>query len=620
MQTFRVWGWVTVVAVGWLATESEAANKAAKRTEHPVARSAQDVAAEVDRLILTELDRARQPVAPIAGDEDFLRRVSFDIAGTPPTPRDVTLFGLNPDPEKRVKVADQLLASPNYGKNWGSYWRDVVFLPATNMRARGANAVFEQWMVEQLNANRKWDQIVTDMLTATGNVGENGATGLIFAHSAEPPEVAAEACRIFLGIQIQCANCHDHPSDVWKREQFHELAAYFPRAALRPVIVDGQQRGFEVVSVNQSRRGGPGGMMPENVERQFALLDRNRDGQIDQREAENSPGGMFARVFERTLLVADINKDKKLSLEEMKGMPAPQLAGRGNAEYYMPDLKDPASRGQLVQPKFFVDESQPGAGLSDEDRRQAAAKAFTDIDNPWFSRAVINRVWNEMLGEGFSMPVDDMGPTRNARYPQALDALAEGFIGSGYDLKWLVKTVVLTQAYQRQVRAKPVSETALPFAAQTPTHLRSDQLYNALATVLGFSEPSAPPLGRGPGGIYGGNRGPRSQFNAIFTFDPSTPQEDITGNVQQALLMMNTPMFRGAIAASGNSRLAQILRTQTDDQDAISEVYLLALSREPSDRELKLCQQYIMDTNNRPEAFEDLLWGLLNSSEFVSKR
>ncbi|HUQ68645.1 MAG TPA: DUF1549 domain-containing protein, partial [Planctomycetaceae bacterium] len=468
MRPLWTCGLLTMAALGWTAVPVSAANKATKTTTKPVARSAQDVAAEVDRLILTELDQARQPAAPLASDEDFLRRASFDIAGVPPTPRDVTLFGLNPDPAKRTKLIEQLLASPNYGKNWGSYWRDVVYLPATNMRARGANAVFEQWMVEQLNANQTWDAVVTDILTATGNVQENGATGLMFAHSGEPPEVAAEACRIFLGIQIQCANCHDHPSDVWKREQFHELAAYFPRVAVRPIQVDGQQRGFEVVSVNQPRggRGGPD-QMRENPERFYAMIDHNRDGNIDQREADASPGpgGGFTRIFERLLEVGDANKDKMISLDEFKNMPAPPMQGRGNSEYYMPDLKDPSSRGLLVQPKFFVDQSTPGKELSDEARRGAAAKAFTDSDNPWFARAVINRVWNEMLGEGFYMPVDDLGPTRTARYPQALEALAAGFVGSQYDLKWLVQTVASTQTYQRQVRAKPVSETALPFAA-----------------------------------------------------------------------------------------------------------------------------------------------------------
>ena len=174
---------------------------------------------------MDELTSSEVPVAGLANDEDFLRRVSFDIAGKPPTPRQVTLFGLNPNPNKRAEMIKQLLDSPDYGKNWGSYWRDVLFLSATNMRSRIAAPVFEEWMAEQLNQNRPWDQIVTDLLTATGDAYENGETALMFAHGGEAEEVAAEACRIFLGIQIQCANCHDHPSDIWKREQFHELPA-----------------------------------------------------------------------------------------------------------------------------------------------------------------------------------------------------------------------------------------------------------------------------------------------------------------------------------------------------------------------------------------------------------
>jgi hypothetical protein len=604
----------------WLGASADAAAKKAAKPAAPP--TAIQTAAEVDRLIATELDQAKVTVAPVANDEDFLRRVSFDITGQPPGPQDVTLFGLNPDADKRAKLIDQLLESPEYGKNWSRYWRDVVFLSATSMRGRLAQGTFESWLVEQLNQNRKWDQVVTDILTSTGNISENGATGLIAAHEGEPPEVAAEACRIFLGIQIQCANCHDHPSDVWKRQQFHELAAYFPRIAFRPIQVDGQQRGFEVVSVNFQPGGGRGGadMFRENPERLMEIYDKSRDGKITKKEIEESQfGGPLARIFDFVLQNGDADKDGAMSLDEFKKMPAPPMQRRGSTEYFMPDLKNPSSRGTQIDPRFFVDESSPGKDQSDMERRYAAAKAFTDADNPWFARALINRVWSEMLGEGFYMPVDDLGPTRTARFPQVLDALAEGFVANSYDVKWLMRTVANTQAYQRQVRAKPVSEGALPFAAQTPTRLRADQLFSAIVKVLGFEE-RTPPVGPAMGGLYGRQFSPRAAFAAVFTFDPSTPQEDITGNVQQSLMMMNSPGFRTGLSGSGNTRLAQILRTQKDDQDAISEVYLLTLSREPSDRELKLCQEHIRDVNNRTEAFEDLLWSLVNSSEFLSKR
>ncbi len=585
--------------------------------------AAADVAKTVDTLIRTELDGSSIPVAPLCQDEDFLRRVSFDITGQPPAPDQVTLFGLNPSKTKRAAAIDQYLTSPEFGRNWGRYYRDVIFLNSTNVRARIGQPTFENWITEQFNQNRPWNEVVTDLLTATGDVRERGDTALFLAHEADAAEVAAEACRIFLGIQIQCANCHNHPSDIWKREQFHELAAYFPRTVLRPVIEDGMQRSFEVVAVNfDPRRGGMMGgpdMLRENPERLLSFMDRNRDGKLSKEEAEKAPGGQFARIFERMIEVGDTDQDKMLSLAELKAMPAPPMQRRGSSEYFMPDLNDPSSRGKQINPKFFVDQSTPAVGLSDEARRKAAADAFTNPENPWFARAIINRIWHEMLGEGFYMPVDDLGPTRTARFPAVLDALAQGFVANGHDVKWLVKTIALTDTYQRAVQPRPASAPDLPFASQQPTRLRADQLYNALVKVLGFDD-RTPGMGGGMMDRFAALRSPRNQFHAIFSFDPSTPQEDLTGNVQQSLFLMNTPAFRGAISATGNNRLAHIVSRYQDDQDAVAEVYLLALSREPVEKERQIFQQYLRDSSSRSEAYEDLMWSLLNSSEFLSKR
>ncbi len=601
-----------------LADGKSAATPAAARP------APQDVAVQLDALINAELTAAGLTPAGLARDEDFLRRVSFDIAGVPPTPQQVTRFGLDASTDKRSRVIQELLATSDYGDNWGRYWRDVVFLNATNMRARGASGVFERWLAEQLNANRPWDAIVTDMLTATGNVAENGATGLLMAHDAAAEELAAESSRIFLGIQLQCANCHDHPSDIWKREQFHELAAYFPRVVVRPIQEDGRIRGFEAVSLQPPpQRRLMGGREPDRG-RIFTLLDRNRDDHLTKEEAASRPAGEpFARNFELVLRTADTNNDGKLSRQEFEAYTPPDGMRRNrDGEYYMSDLNDPASKGSQIQPKFFVDGHQPGRGLDDDDRRHALADHLTAPDNPWFARAVINRIWHEMLGSGFYMPVDDLGPTRSPVYPQVLDVLSAGFVANHYDLKWLVATIASTQAYQRQVRPQIVSDAGLPFASQTPTRLRADQLYTAVSTVLGLPDQS-PSFGRrmmqgqGP---YRGLQGPRQQFGQIFTFDPSTPQEDITGNIPQALFLMNSPQLSRAMSAQGRTRLGQILNQYPDNSDAASELYLLVLSREPSDQELKVCQQYVTEVGNRGEAFEDLLWTLLNSSEFLSRR
>ncbi len=601
-----------VLAVFCTAVNAFAANKRSKSSIPATGADSAAVAAEVDRLILADLKKANVQPADRCSDADFLRRVSLDIAGQLPSPRDVTIFALDPDTNKRAIVIDQLLRSPEYGKNWARYWRDVVFMPATDLRARIAQGDFETWMTAELEAGHGWDRIVTTMLTATGDVHENPATALVFAQGAQASEIAAEACRIFLGIQMQCANCHDHPSDVWKRDQFHELAAYFPRMAVRQMQ---EPRKTEIVSVNTDR--GPGDFL-QNADR-LKRFDRDNDGKLTRKELQAGP--LPAQFLDRIFQQGDTNKDGALTMAEIKAIPAPPQNRRGSTEHHMPDLNDPSSKGRLVEPKFFVDGSSPGHGRSDEDRRAAAATAFTSPDNPWFARAIVNRMWCEFLGEGFYMPVDDMGPTRTARFPEAIDALAAGFVSNHYDLRWLLRTIANSQSYQRKVAAKALSEGTLPFAAVTPTRLRADVVFNSLLQVLGIDEEAAG-AGRGMmmAGPMGFQRSARGRFDALFGVDPSVPKDDITGNVPQSLSLMNSNMWRVGMSAAGNTRLGKILRDNRDDHDALSEVYLLVLSREPSKHEVEICQNHLKEVSQRGEAYEDLLWSLLNSSEFLSKR
>jgi Protein of unknown function (DUF1549)/Protein of unknown function (DUF1553)/EF hand len=586
------------------------------------------VAAAVDKLILENLTETGTNPAPKTSDEDFLRRVHFDLAGTVPTPREVTMFGLDPDPDKRLKLVDKLLASDAYANNWSAYWRDVIFLRATDMRARAMVGSFEKWMADQFRENNSWDKITTSLLTATGEVNEHGETALMFAHDGQADEIAAEASRIFLGIQIQCANCHDHPSDKWKRQQFHQLAAFFPRVQIKR---DGKVKPpiYTVVSFAEpaaakgrgkgAAKGKAAGGFLEHPERLFARFDRNHDGKLTKDEVRGTP---IEKQFDRLLAVADANKDGALTVKEIKEAPAPGGKPRATAEHFMPDLKNPSSKGTKMEPIFFVNGKRPASGLSDEARRHALAKYITAANDPWFSRAYINRVWSEMLGEGFYMPVDDMGPSRQARMPEALDVLADAFVANKYDTKWLFKTIARTETYQREIRAKdPSVESPPAFAASSPKRLRADQLFNAITKVLGIegAEPqdSAESAGKGKNRYA---RGPRAQFDFLFGYDPSTNQDDLQGNVPQALFMMNSRLINGLIHGEGKTRLSHILKQYDDDKDAVREVYVLTLSREPSAKEEAICLNYVKDAGNRREGFEDVMWSLMNSSEFLSKR
>ena len=308
--------------------------------------SSQAVAADIDRLILADLDRAGIKPADRCLDADFLRRVSLDITGQLPSPRDVTIFVLDPEPNKRTVLIDQLLRSPEYGKNWARYWRDVIYMPATQVRSRISQADFEKWMTTELNDDHGWDRIVSSMLTATGDVHENPATALIFAQSGQASEIAAEACRVFLGIQMQCANCHDHPSDVWKRTQFHELAAYFPRISLRQKQ---EPRTFEVASMNSER--GQGGFMRENPERFVAMLDRNNDGKLSPEEMKGRPSmpnapAIPAQALDRMFQLGDTDKDGACPSPKSSLSRIPNPARRGSIEHHMPDLNDPVVEGK----------------------------------------------------------------------------------------------------------------------------------------------------------------------------------------------------------------------------------------------------------------------------------
>ncbi|MEI8018870.1 MAG: DUF1549 domain-containing protein [Schlesneria sp.] len=621
--------------------------------------SAKDVAYEVDRQILAELQKAGVTVAERCSDEDFLRRVSLDISGQLPSPSDVIAFRQNNDPDKRAALIEKLVDSSEFGLNWARYWRDVIYFRATEQRSRFNQEEFTAWMAEQWNKGAGWNSTVTAMLTASGNVEEHPETALIFAQGAIAEEVASEACRVFLGIQLQCANCHDHPSDVWKREQFHQLAAYFPRMAERRTMKGTPE--YEIVSVNTETKQGD--FMREQPEMFIRAFDRDNDLKLSKKELEAGPkrtgrriaarmknakneemqneemqkegmndekmgaGRLPAKAIDRLFAFGDANKDDLLTVEELKAAQPPVNRRRGSTEHHMIDLKNPTSLGTVVDPKFFVGGEALPHGLSDEDRRVAVAKSFTSPENPWFARAIVNRVWAEMLGEGFYMPVDDMGPTREARYPAVLELLCQNFVANGLNPKWLVRTIASTETYQRKIQSRPASEDELPFASATPVPLRSDVVFNSLAQVFGVTDGEM--NGRTIKGVDKKEmkdkpraflQSPRFLFDTLFGIDPSIPKDDVTGTIPQSLMMMNSRVFRARMSAKGNTELARILGEHKDNRDALREIYLLVLAREPSLEEMKICADYISDVKDRPEAFEDMMWSLLNSSEFISRR
>jgi hypothetical protein len=222
-----------------------------------IAADVAKTAARIDELLAAdnygapagESSKSSKPAA-LVDDSTFLRRASLDIGGELPMPEQVTAFVLDPSADKRAKLVNRLLQSPRYGQSWAHYWRDVIYMRRSDERALLGQRATTEFLARQFNQGTRWDQIARQFITATGDITEHGECGIILAQMADPSNVTAEVSRIFMGVQIQCAQCHNHPFDRWKREQFHEMAAFFPRIGIRRAG-DQMKRSFEVVSLNR---------------------------------------------------------------------------------------------------------------------------------------------------------------------------------------------------------------------------------------------------------------------------------------------------------------------------------------------------------------------------------
>ncbi len=436
-----------------------------------------------------------------------------------------------------------MIESDGYAKYWATYWAEVIAAKITDRRGMLAYRPFEEWMTEQIKLNRGWDKIAHDLVCAEGQVvpGEkgDGRTFLMLAHLGPdaPVERAAEVSRIFLGMQIQCAQCHDHPSDIWKREQFHEFAAYFARTGDRLV---------------------PAGDMKFGI-----------------------------RVF-----------------------------GKFFGEHKMPSKEDPA-KGTNIQPKFLDGREGPKFA-NDQKRREALSIVMVENENPWFAASYVNRIWSKLLGQGFYQPIDDIGPQKEAVHHETLLRLVGAFQGSNYDTREFLRSVIHSNAYQREARLGKTQDEHLLFAAVYPSRLSAESLWENLSeTMEGVGGPFARFVKVNP--LFFA-RSYEGQFKSQFKFDPSAKPDEVEGAVAQALWFMNNPQIEDKIKVKGNNILVKLLKENPQDDLALKALYLKMLAREPSFTEQSKCMQYIRNAINRETAYEDLLWALINTTEFQSRR
>jgi hypothetical protein len=501
--------------------------------------SEREAAERVDRALLQAHDPA-VPLPPLADDQTFLRRVYLDLTGKLPNPKEIESFVANPDPDKRAKQIDRLLQSEAYAVNWARYWRDALtyHTPASGNYLRWK--LFDAWMVEQFRRNRPWGEIVTALVTATGINDECAPVNYLTALYGNPVEIAATTSRVFLGVQLQCAQCHNARTEPWKREQFHELVAFFGRA------------------------------------------------KIVQHKDVTGRGTPYA------------------------------IEGREDGQYRMTDKKDPKHL-IVMQPRFLTGETV-SLDASDTERRAALAHFITSPKNPWFAKSYLNRVWTALMGWGFYAGVNDLGSGPAPRYPEVLDELAADWTNTGYDIRWLFRTLTNTQVYQRHLQPRMQSELSATIAV-CPSRLRPEQIFEAMVKALGFNEndKSIPAPAPSSAPAVARHTGLRHMIYQAFKIDPSLPAEEVQGTIPQALLMMNSVLVNTFVAAKGKTYLALALSKGLPDDDILQSLYERTLARKPTSEEIAICKRYLKKVGNRKEAFEDVFWSLVNSTEFLTK-
>jgi hypothetical protein len=491
--------------------------------------------ASLDSLVQQEL---KQSHGKQSSDEQFLRRASLDLIGRTPTLDEMQAFAADSGSGKRSRLIDRLLDQPEFGQHWANYWSDTIayHVPPPELTFLSYKP-FKSWLAEKFNANTGWDKITQEILTAQGTVKTEPAATFVGFHRGNTTKLGAETARIFLGLQLHCAQCHNHKTDRWKRIEFHGFAAFFARSDGKLVGLDGS-------------------------------------GTV--------------------------------------------VKARDKGEHNMPDARDPRKKGLEMKPAV-LDGEPLEAGLSDLERRTALAKWLASNDNPWFKKAYVNRVWARLMGRGFFDPVDDMADYQKHLLPQTHVSLAEHFAADGFNIKNLFRLIMNSQAYQQE---ESVMRRADAESARLAKKLRGEQIYESLAVAIGLPNFTPPPM-KATGDVRFPPP-PKSTCDLVcgsFGFDPSLAPDDVSRTLGQAMFLMNNDQVNAQITADprSGSILSKLLAEQADDRAAVILLFQRVLARKPSDQEIDIALAHVKEVGQRGPAFEDLMWGLVNSTEFTTR-
>ena len=196
----------------------------------------------VDDLVHEQLERLQLKPSPKSSDSEFVRRVYLDVIGTLPTVGETNAFVDDTRPDKRDRLIEALLSRSEYVDFWTYKWSDVLLVNGKRLRPKAVKSYYS-WIKEHIASNTPWDEVVRQVITATGDTVENGVTNFYSLHQS-PEEMTENVCQAFLSLSIGCAKCHNHPLEKWTNDQYYGDGQPFLTSTSKGVGWRWTQRGW----------------------------------------------------------------------------------------------------------------------------------------------------------------------------------------------------------------------------------------------------------------------------------------------------------------------------------------------------------------------------------------
>lgn len=393
---------------------------------------------QIDQLVAEELKRLDQAPRPSIDDYTFCRRVYLDAIGRIPTIDELDLFIADHHPKKRARLVDKLLNSKGYTSHWYNYWADLLRVKYVGDKLHHPGN-FSEWIKESLRNNKAYDQMVHELVNASGKLYKpgNGATGF-YAREPMPLDHLANSVKTFLGMSIECAQCHDHPFEDWRQQDFYKLAAFSSRTHLRvdPIPEDEKKTYAKDRAILKNKDFDEWIVYRESLRVKHAAIYGNGTGFMRLPHDYQYEDGKPFDVMPADVLFGDMPKVK----------------------YQMSQAKLATLKHQNVGPEI--------------NSRQSLADWMTSPDNPMFTKATVNRLWHQIMGSELAGPVGGLTQEAMGEHPALTKKLIAIMKASNYDAKKFLSILFNSKTYQSK---------ALPLNAIAPDYILDGPIVRRLS-------------------------------------------------------------------------------------------------------------------------------------------